>query len=123
MEVAMIVTVDEIKDAPPHVREWMLNRLDAYLSRMLPTRDVPAKLQDDVGLKVFEEVVDETATEKESLEEVPSLDELMEVATKFLESNGSDSLRAVLSSLGISRVKQCPEDLRAKLLSEMIINA
>lgn len=96
------VTADEVKSAPPYVRQWIAD----LMSGESPTPDLPETSSEEVAKPPV----------------VPEMKDVLAKAAAFIKANGEDALQGVLEKLEIKRVKECPEDKLAALLAEVAVS-
>jgi hypothetical protein len=99
------IAVREIREAPAEVQHWFAERLTS-------TESAEADLQS------FTDTSD--ITRSASAEPiVPSMQNVLERATDLLLQHGEDALQEVLTRVGVSRVKECPEAKLSELLQQI----
>ena len=100
------IGIDELLQAPEPVKNWFFGSLGL----VPPSVELP------------KEVEPSSPCEQAGTNESVSMNELLEKAAGYIESKGTDGLKAILSAHGLKRVKECPSDKIAALFAELAIN-
>jgi len=101
---------DELRDAPPAVRDWIQEILNPGVTE--PASKPAPKSKS--APKSKKEIVE--ATTPNGKPEV-DLNQVMTAAVRLLETKGEEALSNVLKEVDVRRVKECPPEKLADLLT------
>ena len=120
----VVLTKEDLQSAPREVLAWLHLGLGCDFVVETPDPDsvikaveASAERQEEEPQPDEEEIKEEPQPADEN--DLPGLDEVMEAAVNLVKSKGEDCLAGILKDMGVSRVRDCPADHLAELLTRI----
>lgn len=116
----IVLDIQDFVSAPSPVQLWLISKMGVVAESLV--RPIGPAYQENPIEKPIENPVENPIEKPVAKQPVPEMRDLLERAVRLIESKGEAALSDVLKKVGIARVKECPEEKRAALLTELAIH-
>ena len=113
----LYLSSEQIASAPVHVQCWLVECIGLDLVAVWEALENPPNVTTSKA---------STATDNSAdagTDTPPSLKDVQDRAAALIKSKGTNAMKAILTEMGIGRVKECPEERLAELLGKIAVAA